>query len=395
MKIEYFLKKEITELYITNSLRSFGLSLISVFLPIFFIKQGYSLLDIVLYLTINIFIGILLSYTALKFIAKKGIKHSILLSLPFLITFFIMLHNIDELILKMGKYGYLIILSVLSAISVKFYYMGFHVDFAKFTQIKDSAKQLSVITALSILVSVIGPIAGALIISYYSFNTLFIIIILILLSSATPLFFTKDSPEPTGFNIENAFTKDKMKENWPFYAEGIRDYASRIYWPLLLYFLLVSIGQIGALFTISNGILVLFTIYIGKITKESNKKKILKTGTIIHAISLGSRVFLKTMSLITIVQGVGAAAFTMIHMPFYSIFYNNSKKRGISKIIFLREIYLHLGRATSLFTLCISIFLLKDIRAALMIAIIVGAIATLFMSKLEEVSEPSEVFSKT
>ncbi len=395
MKIEYFLKKEITELYITNSLRSLGLSLISVFLPIFFIKQGYSLLDIVLYLLINIFVGIMLSYSALKFIAKQGIKHSILVSLPFLLVFFIMLHNLEELIVILGKYCYLTILSILSAISVKFYYMGFHVDFAKFTQIKDSAKQLSFITALSILFSVLGPIVGALIISYYSFKMLFVIIILIIMSSVTPLFFTKDHPEPVDFDIKNTFSKEKLKENWPFYAEGVRDYASRIYWPILLYFLLISISQIGALFTISNGILVLFTIYIGKITKEKNKKTLLRTGTIIHAISLGIRSFLKTMSLITIVQGVGAAAFTMIKMPFYSIFYNNSKKKGISKVILLREIYLHLGRATSLIILGISIFLLKDVRAALIVAIVIGAISTLFMSNLEEFNEPSKVFSKT
>ena len=101
------------------------------------------------------------------------------------------------------------------------------------------------------------------------------------------------------------------------------------------------------------------------------------------------------MSLITIVQGVGAAAFTMIKMPFYSIFYNNSKKKGISKVILLREIYLHLGRATSLIILGISIFLLKDVRAALIVAIVIGAISTLFMSNLEEFNEPSKVFSKT
>lgn len=394
MKLEYFLKKEITELYLTNSLRSFGLSLIAVFLPIFFIKKGYSLLDIVLYLLINILVGIILSYSALKFISKKGIKHSILISLPFLIVFFIMLHNLEELIIKLGKYGYLLTLSVLSAISTKYYYMGFHVDFAKFTQLKDSAKQLSVITALSIIFSVIGPITGALIINYYSFKALFVIIILIILSSATPLFFTKDYPEPVDFDVKTMISKEKLKENWPFYAEGVRDYASRIYWPILLYFLLVSISQIGALFTISNGILVLFAIYIGKITKESNKKKLLKTGAIVHSISLGIRSFLKTLSLITIAQGVGAASFSMIKMPFYSIFYNNSKKRGISKMVFLREIYLHFGRATSLFILGLSIFLLKDVRAGLIVAILTGAVSTLFMSKLEEFNEPSKSFSK-
>ncbi len=49
-KVPYFLKKEINEVYIMHSLRSFSISTVAIFVPIFFLMKGYTFIEIVLYL---------------------------------------------------------------------------------------------------------------------------------------------------------------------------------------------------------------------------------------------------------------------------------------------------------------------------------------------------------
>ncbi|MBL7116774.1 MAG: hypothetical protein ISS25_03030 [Nanoarchaeota archaeon] len=383
LKLGYFLKSEINELYITNALRSFALSTIAIFLPIFFLKKGYSLYEVLLYFLVIVIIAPFFCESALRFSSKKGVKHSIALSTPLLIVFFIGLYNIDYLINFFGRISTLVFLSIFSSISTSFYFMGFHIDFARFSEVKQSARQISIIQALGIIFSIIGPLFGALVISFYSFNVLFVIVMITLLFSVMPLFFSKEVHEPFEVKIRNIFSKEEIKRSWVFFAEGVSDYAARIFWPLLLYFLMINLNQIGGLFTLSNALLALFTIYVGKKIHSHNKKKILRIGAIIRSLTLVIRTLLKTVSTIAIVQGFGGISLALVSIPFQSTFYNNSKKIGIAHTIFSREVYLHLGRFCLILLLALLLLFTKAI-VALIVAIIVGALFTLFMIKIRE-----------
>ncbi|MGM5487642.1 MAG: hypothetical protein ACQESG_01710 [Nanobdellota archaeon] len=53
--LTYLLKKEINEIYIMNSLHTFAISSVGIFVPIFLLNRGFSLLLVLLYLGLNAF----------------------------------------------------------------------------------------------------------------------------------------------------------------------------------------------------------------------------------------------------------------------------------------------------------------------------------------------------
>ncbi|MFW5991539.1 MAG: hypothetical protein ACOCQX_04895, partial [Candidatus Nanoarchaeia archaeon] len=66
-----------------------------------------------------------------------------------------------------------------------------------------------------------------------------------------------------------------------------------------------------------------------------------------------------------------------------SMFYNNSKKKGIAETIFMREVYLNLGRLTIVMLLALLLIFLKP-ETAFITIIILAAITMLFMTKVKD-----------
>ncbi len=352
LKIPYILKQEITELYMAHSLKIFAGSLISLYIPIFLLKNGFSLLHVGAY-TLFIYMFIMLvTPIALKYASQKGVKHSMVVSFPILILYFICLFKTNVLYERLGAFLFLGLISMLSAVSSTFYYMGFHIDFSKFSSAKKNIKQLGTINILTTLVSALGPLFGAFIISKFSYGMLIIAVISILVMAITPLFFSGEVHEPVEFNFKKMFSHFDRFDSIAFLAEGMRDMAARIFWPVLLYLLAINLKNIGGLFSATNLLIVGFTIVISKIATEEKKAKMFKLGAFIHSLSLFLRVFLKTISTIFVAQGIGAMSWTMFSLPYKSYFYGKTKKNGIVYTIFHREFFLNLGRI-----LCISTFL--------------------------------------
>lgn len=383
LNIEYFLKKEINELYVTHALKSFAISTISIFLPIFFLKKGYSLQEVMIYFLIHSIFATIFCYTALRFTSKKGVTHSMVLSIPFFIVFFMGLYNMEFIFGYFDRILLMILLALIITIAEAHYWMAFHVDFARFSDNNKTSSQIGLVQSLGVIFSIVGPLFGALVISFASFETLFLIVTIVLIISVVPMFFSKETHEPFEFEIKRVFSSKEFKHNWPFFAEGIRDYGARIFWPILLYMLAINIKELGGIFTLSNAVLAVFTFYVGKKITEGNKRRILKTGAITHSITLVIRSFLRSISFIAFVQGFGALTFSMLNIPFHLIFYQNSKNKGISQIVYTRDLYLNIARFIATALLIILLFFIKPV-AALTTMIIIGGLFALFMTWIKD-----------
>ncbi|MGM5482851.1 MAG: MFS transporter [Nanobdellota archaeon] len=381
MKVPYFLKKEINEIYIMHSLRSFAVSTTSIFIPIYLLKHGFNFYEVALYFAVYTIANILFSLLALVYSSKKGARHSVLISIPLLIIFFIALHQTDLLIEFLGKITILILYPLLFSSAVSFYFMAFHLEFAKFSKSEKSAKEFGLVRTFSTAASIIGPLLGGLIIELFSFGCLFSLVVIILIFSVLPLFFSSELHEPFNFRIKDVLKY--KKKAIPFLAEGFRFMAAKYFWPVLLYIMAIPLSNIGGIFTISSTLLALFTIYLGKKTTEANKHKLLKIGAIGNSVSLIIRTFLKTFSAIAIIQGLGGITWALVQLPYFSMFYNNSKKKGIPETIFMREFYLNLGRLLSIITLVL-ILIATSVKYALISTIIIGGLVMLLMTRVTD-----------
>src|SRR5680860_321733 len=94
--IHQFLKnKEMNEMYLSYGIFNFALGLISVFIPIYLYKIGYSIPLILFFFFLNSLAFVAFSYLGVKIVSRLGVKHTMLLSGTVLIFFLCLLYTSD------------------------------------------------------------------------------------------------------------------------------------------------------------------------------------------------------------------------------------------------------------------------------------------------------------
>ena len=93
----HFLRnRELNELYTSIAIRAFAISLIGIFIPIFLYQLNYSFSQIFLFFGLIALFNLIFLFPSAKFASKYGLKHGMLLSIPFLIVFFLLLFSLDD-----------------------------------------------------------------------------------------------------------------------------------------------------------------------------------------------------------------------------------------------------------------------------------------------------------
>ncbi len=149
------------------------------------------------------------------------------------------------------------------------------------------------------------------------------------------------------------------------------------------FLLAINLKEIGGLYTLTNSLLAIFTLYLGRVVTDKNSHRILVAGTTIHGLTLAVRILFTTIIPISIVQSIGALSWGAVHIPYYSKHYNLAKEKGVAQTIHAREVYLSIGRVLS--SVFLIILLLSGIPAmpALMAVILLGAVGTFLMQLLK------------
>ena len=364
-------------------MRSFAISMVGIFVPIFFLERGFSFLSVLFFYLIQSVVQIFLYVFGSKIPGKIGIKHSILLSMPFLISFFILSNNVLSYRKFFSDYAIISFFSVIFSIAMFLYWFSFHVDFVKFTNSKTEGQQIGMLQALTTFFSVLGPLFGGLIITHYSFNVLFIITSIILFLATIPLFMSKEIKVDLEYKTKNIFKFEKRSRNIFFFAEGARQESALVFWPIFLFFISIQISSLGLLYSMTNLLLAIFSIFVGRISDVFNKSLLMRVGSIVHALSLVARTFVRSLFMIFSIQSIGAISFPFLAIPYTSIMYNHARKVGIALFIINREMFFHLGRIFAIL-LCIGFYFLTSPETALIISIIFGSFCAIIMSYSRE-----------
>lgn len=316
--------------------------------------------------------------------AKRGVKRSIVLSVPATVLFFLGLYNIEWLMPLLGDLWTVLALGTISILASMLYYMGFHIDFAKSHLADRSAKQFGSLQGATIILSVIGPLLGAFIIKWASFDVLFIFIIVLLVLGVVPLFFAGKIHEGFTLDIKDILSRKERQRNLPYIGEGVHFIAAGVFWPLMLYVLAINLQEIGGLYSFTNLILAGFTVYLGRVSTSKNQHSILRWGTIVHSASLTIRTTLKTVGLIAVVQGFGALSWGMVNIPFFAMHYNKSQKHGIAHTVYAREIYAHIGRFLAAMLLAVLLLIGVPSLPSMISIILASAVAVFLMTFIKE-----------
>lgn len=343
--LHFLRSRELDELYISMALRSFALSMISIFIPIYLLKMGYQLTHVFTFYLIVTMTHIILAFPSAKISAKIGFKHSIFLSVPFLITFYFLMYTLDTL--KWPLFLPATIFGIYSAL----FWVAYHMDFSKFSKSRERGKQVGVVFSLIFTFNALGPFVGGVIITTLGFHLLFIFASTLLLFSAVPLFFSQDFHEPFHFSFKKIFSLKRIKRNQKirdglsFFGFGAENVTFYVVWPIFIFFHILnnSYTTLGFIISLSIFFSTIFSFVIGFFS-DINRRIILKIGSAATSVIWIIKSLVKTSYQVLFVDSLYGISRITMSVPFEAMSYDKAKRTEVLKYIVFREIMINFGR---------------------------------------------------
>ncbi len=342
--LHHFLQnKEMNEMYISVFLMSLAQGLISIFVPIYLYSLNYSIVQILTYFFLVSLFFIILAPFLSKIIGKIGAKHSISLSIPFYIIYFLGLSILDSSPILFY------VLPLLLAIRLIFYNIAYHLNYLEHEDSKNRSKEISVLMSMPLVASLLSPFFGGLIINIFDYSFLYVIGAILLSLSILPLFATKDKKENIKFKTKDLFKDIAKKENRNL-SLSFMGYASAtiigiIIWPIFLTSLSISAKSIGIIMSSAAIITLILFLFIKEKEDIKTEEKEIKKRTILHTIGWIGRIFADSVFLAFLIDSYKKITFRLLSLPWTSYTYNIAKKRhDYFRFIVSREITFNLSR---------------------------------------------------
>jgi len=338
---KFFKNKEMNHFYWSVFIMTFGESLISIFVPIYLYNIGFKIPKILFFYFLVSLYFVVCSYIGAKITAKIGEKHSILISIPFLILYYIGLIFISH-------YNFLLFfLPLLLASRMILFNYGYHLNFINHSEKTKRGQELALFGIIILLATISAPYIGS-IIATINFTFLFIISSLFILFGTIPLFFSKDKYEKIDFSRYSLFQKIKSKENRgnfiSFSGYATESIIGRTIWPIFLIIIIGTINKTGLIISISMLVSLLAFHFVGKLTDKIDKIRLLKIGTILYFFAWIGRIFANTGYKVLFIDSYKNLSEKILHLPWSAHSYDLAKRKDYFEFIVSREIIFNLIR---------------------------------------------------
>ncbi len=374
-----FIHNDFNELIISNTFRTFALSLISLFLPIYLYELGFSIIQIFWLEVCMLSASLILHYFIFRVISKWGIKKTLVFSYMATIIFYGILYNSQAIIDRGGGVYFLIFMGIVNVSFTTMYWVSRHLYFIKSTKKENSGKRFSVLTAVPLFIGIISPFVGGLLITKFSFQFSFLVSISLMILGSIVLFSTKEIEvtNDNRINCKKFIVGKNYKLNLMYFIDGVAIVGTGFIWPLMLYLLKITLVSMGLLYSFSHLIYSVLSIYVGRIVDKNGSSKILKISTVGHGLSVIFRAFSKTLVLITGFQSMGAFFGALWNISFKSTFYRDSHDDPINSIMNM-EVYQHFGRISVFLLLLILSCFYSVLTSFVIVLVVVGTVTFSF-----------------
>jgi len=334
----FFPKKELNQIYVSVAVRAFAISLIGIFIPLYLhLDQGYSLQETLLFFVFYSVIFAIMTPLAAKFAATFGVKHSVLLGMPFYLAFVVLLYTLPYFKIP------LIIIAALIGISQAFYWMGLHLAFHHASDHQHRGEEFGKRASVTVIGGMFGPLLGGVLITLVGFQVLFGLVSLLLLIAAIILFGSKENHTKYHFSVRSVINKKHWKNSLFFVSEGTRVITNGVIWPLFIFIILGSYLSIGIVGSLLSGVSAILLWVVGKYSDRCDKRKIIRWGTYFDSLSWFLRAFVITPLQVFLVTILSALTTGVRESPLGALQYDKAKGE-IAAYFVSREVFICLGR---------------------------------------------------
>jgi len=278
-----------------------------------------------------------------------------------------------------GGIYFLFMVGFLNVLAVGLYWIAHHIYFINSIKKEEVGSKLGIISCIPVVAAVASPFLGSVLITNFSYNIAFLVSVILLLIASFILFFSKNIKNiKIDLNIDKIIDKKNKNKNIIFVIQGLGHAATGFVWPLLLFYLSVKLISIGILYLFSNIAYAYIGYWSGKNTDKNGSYKIVKIGAAGHGASMILRAFVSSFVSITAFQTMGGIFGGLLSISLDSGFFRWSTN-DIANRIMNREVYLHIGRFSSIILLVPLIFWQGPIYALISILVFSG-ITTFLLS---------------
>ena len=334
----FFPKKELTQIYLSVALRGLAISMLGLFIPLYLYREiGISLNDtLIFFIFYSVIFGIFTPLAA-KFAARYGTKHTVLLSVPLYLAFIICLHLLSNYSVP------LILVSLTLGLSQAFYWMGINLAFHHASDHQHRGEEVGKEKAASIIATIIGPLTGGFLITFFGFPIVFLLTSLLLITATFILFISGENHVRYRFSVRSVINKHNWKDSIFFVSRGTEVIAKGVIWPLFIFLTLksyISLGLVGSLLSVISAFLLLS---VGKFSDHRDKRKIIKLVSGFETISWLLRAMAFSVGYIYGATIFGGITDGVRESPLGALEYDKAKGDIVGYFV-SREVFICLGR---------------------------------------------------
>lgn len=383
------MRRQEKELFVSNVIINLALAMVQIFEPIYLFKLGYPIYQIALfYLIIYVAYFFVLPLGA-KFANKHGYETGMFLGSALYVPFYLSLFFIN-------KFSFMFVVVIAFYVLQKmFYWPAYHADFAHNSANKEEGREISSSSISSSLMFAFGPIIGGFIITYFGFSVLFIISSILFIGSNIPTLLTKEKFTRRDFKYSFIFKKLFARSNLRKLLSTIgyaEEFILWVFWPIFMAYIIVSYEKIGILYGISTMVMLVATLYIGKICDRRDKRIVLRLSAFFYAFTWVAKIFARTIVPIFVFDTFSKTAKSGVDVSIRSLVYsgarsnyrnsddenNNSIMEGCVNF----EAGLIIGKVFACFAMLVVALLVGSLGQFFTIAFIFSAIMSLFYAIL-------------
>lgn len=174
---------EISELYMSRTIRIIAMSIVSGFTSVYLYEAGYSLAFIIGFWLCYYLIKIPLEFLSGHFVARFGPKHGILVSNLLYVPAMVILGFMPVIgLISIVLWG------IFMSISTSVYQLSYLVDFSKIKNVEHAGKELAFINILEKVAVGISPIIGGIIALWFGLQVVIWLAAILFVLSVLPLF---------------------------------------------------------------------------------------------------------------------------------------------------------------------------------------------------------------
>ena len=357
--LKHNLRHEITELYTSVAIKNFAFSMIAIFEPLYLYELYNSISIVFLYYAVMYTLYFFALPFGAKAAAKYGFEHCIFYSIPFAILYFLALSQIPN-------YGWMIFAAIIFVIIHRIlFWPSFHTDFAHYSVAGFKGREMSTMSSISTLAAIVGPVIGGIILTKFGFESLFVIVSILSMTSVIPLFMTKEKFKPHDFSYKKAFKRilkpygRYKRKNLITYFAFSEETVVMIGWPIFIFLIIKEFYLIGALMGASALFIAITNLYVGKLSDKldtDKREKLLASSASLYSLSCFLRPFAGGWVGILLVDFFSKIAKMGIAYPIFTFIYNGGgRRKDFLEYIMFYELSLSLGRIVILW----SVFLIS------------------------------------